>query len=67
MVGSIMNLFSMCGQIAAALLTPYCVSKGAVRMLTMALAVELAPARIRVASIQPGPVATLLGLGGSIL
>ncbi len=38
--------------------TPYCVSKGGMRMLTRTAAVELAPHGIRVAAVAPGAVAT---------
>lgn len=38
--------------------TPYCVSKGGMRMLTRTAAVELAPHNIRVAGVAPGAVAT---------
>lgn len=38
--------------------TPYCVSKGGMRMLTRTAAVELAPHDIRVAGVAPGAVAT---------
>jgi NAD(P)-dependent dehydrogenase (short-subunit alcohol dehydrogenase family) len=61
---SVINISSIYGQIAGPLHTAYCSSKGAVRMLTKAMAFELAPLKIRVNSIHPGPVATPLGLGG---
>ena len=38
--------------------TPYCVSKGGVRMLMRNLAMELAPYRINVNNIAPGAIAT---------
>lgn len=38
--------------------TPYCVSKGGMRMLTRTAAVELASHNIRVAAVAPGAVAT---------
>lgn len=62
--GSIVNISSIYGQIAGPMHAAYCASKGAVRLLTKSLAVELAPKKIRVNSIHPGPVATPLGLGG---
>jgi glucose 1-dehydrogenase len=42
--------------------TPYCVSKGGMRMLTRTAAVELAPHAIRVLGIGPGAVATPINL-----
>lgn len=62
--GTIVNISSIYGQIAGPMHAAYCASKGAVRLLTKALAVELAPLRIRVNSIHPGPVDTPLGMGG---
>jgi glucose 1-dehydrogenase len=38
--------------------TPYCVSKGGVRMMMRNLAMELAPYRINVNNIAPGAIAT---------
>lgn len=61
---TIVNISSIYGQIAGPMHAAYCASKGAVRLLTKALAVELAPSRIRVNSIHPGPVDTPLGMGG---
>ncbi len=42
--------------------TPYCVSKGGMRMLTRTAAVELAPHAVRVIGIGPGAVATPINL-----
>lgn len=61
---SIVNISSIYGQIAGPMHAAYCASKGAVRLLTKAHAVELAPHQIRVNSIHPGPVDTPLGVGG---
>lgn len=61
---TIVNISSIYGQIAGPMHAAYCASKGAVRLLTKALAAELAPHRIRVNSIHPGPVDTPLGIGG---
>ena len=60
--GSIITTASMSGHVVN---TPqdighYCTSKGAVLMLTKALAVELAPRNIRVNSISPGYIMTEL-------
>jgi glucose 1-dehydrogenase len=42
--------------------TPYCVSKGGLRMLTRTAGVELAPHRILVVGVGPGAVATPINL-----
>ncbi|HKT73083.1 MAG TPA: SDR family oxidoreductase [Steroidobacteraceae bacterium] len=61
--GSIVNLSSVYGQIAGPMQAAYSASKGAVRLLTKAVAVEFARNRsgIRVNSVHPGPVETELG------
>jgi NAD(P)-dependent dehydrogenase (short-subunit alcohol dehydrogenase family) len=63
---SIINLSSIYGQVGGPMQSAYCASKGAVRMLTKALAVELARfgTKIRVNSVHPGPVNTELGRSG---
>lgn len=43
--------------------TPYCLSKGGMRMLTRTAAVELAPHGIRVVGVAPGAVATPINTG----
>ncbi len=43
--------------------TPYCLSKGGVRMLTRTAGVELAPHNILVVGVGPGAVATPINLG----
>ena len=53
--GAILNISSMAGHMSV---TPYAVSKLAVRGLTVAFATELAPERIRVNAISPGLMAT---------
>ncbi len=58
---SIINLSSVYGQVAGAAFAAYSASKGAVRMLSKAVANELALTGIRVNSVHPGPVATRLG------
>ncbi|NIJ35952.1 NAD(P)-dependent dehydrogenase (short-subunit alcohol dehydrogenase family) [Sphingopyxis panaciterrae] len=64
--GSIINLSSIYGQIAGPMQAAYSASKGAVRMLTKAVAVEFGRAGngIRVNSVHPGPVDTDLGRSG---
>jgi NAD(P)-dependent dehydrogenase (short-subunit alcohol dehydrogenase family) len=59
---SMVNLSSVYGQISGPWSVSYCASKGAVRMLTKALAVDLARARtnIRVNSVHPGAVNTAM-------
>jgi glucose 1-dehydrogenase len=42
--------------------TPYCLSKGGIRMLTRTAAVELAPHGVRVIGLGPGAVATPINL-----
>jgi len=43
--------------------TPYCLSKGGMRMLTRTAGVELAPHKILVVGVGPGAVATPINLG----
>jgi len=56
--GSIINLSSVAGLQGSAPFSTYCTSKGAVRLLTMALAAELGPHGIRVNALHPGIIAT---------
>jgi len=42
--------------------TPYCLSKGGMRMLTRTAGVELAPHGVRVVGVGPGAVATPINL-----
>lgn len=59
--GSIINMSSMDGLVAAPRIISYIASKWAVRGMTKAAAMELAPHGIRVNSIHPGHVLTELG------
>jgi 3(or 17)beta-hydroxysteroid dehydrogenase len=63
--GAIVNVSSASGLVGAPLSAAYCSSKGAVRMLTKAAAVELAPDRIRVTSVHPGLVRTPIWTDGA--
>ncbi|MGS0896340.1 SDR family NAD(P)-dependent oxidoreductase [Burkholderia stagnalis] len=49
----VINVTSQMGRVGAPLRVPYCMTKHAVEGLTKAMAVELAPRRIRVNSIAP--------------
>lgn len=59
--GSIINISSMDGMVAAPRIIAYVASKWAVRGMTKVAAMELAPRNIRVNSIHPGHVLTELG------
>lgn len=56
--GSIINLSSVAGLVGTPGSAAYCASKGGVRLLTKAIALEYAAFNIRVNSIHPGPVHT---------
>ena len=59
--GSIVNLASTSGFTASTTpMTPYDTSKGAVRMLTVTAARELAPTGVRVNAVAPGTIGTEL-------
>lgn len=58
--GSIINISSICGIIGSHANAAYHASKGAVRMLSKAAAIQYAPDRIRVNSVHPGFVDTPL-------
>jgi NAD(P)-dependent dehydrogenase (short-subunit alcohol dehydrogenase family) len=58
--GVIINIGSQLGEVARPNRTHYVASKGGVRMLTKAMAVDLAPHGIRVNTVAPGPVETEL-------
>ena len=52
--GKIINICSIASDLGRPNIVPYAASKGAIKMLTRALAVELAPANIQVNGIAPG-------------
>jgi NAD(P)-dependent dehydrogenase (short-subunit alcohol dehydrogenase family) len=56
--GSIVNFGSIFGQQGVGGAAAYCTSKGAITLFTQSLALELAPAGIRVNTISPGNMAT---------
>ncbi len=58
--GSIIHISSVCSYRPYANVTPYCVSKAAVDMLTRCQALELADRRVRVNAINPGVVVSEL-------
>lgn len=58
--GKIINISSINAEVAILNQVHYCVSKGGVRMLTRAMAFELAPYNINVNAIGPGIVETSL-------
>ena len=58
--GKIVNITSVNAEVSGAGLSHYCASKGGLRMLTKATALELAPYKINVNAVAPGIVETRL-------
>lgn len=58
--GAVVNVTSVMAHFAAPNLTPYVAAKGGVAMLTRAMALELAPAGIRVNAVSPGYIRTAM-------
>jgi glucose 1-dehydrogenase len=56
--GKIINMSSVHEELPFPHFAPYCVSKGGVKMMTRALAIELAPFGITINSIAPGAIET---------
>ncbi len=56
--GSIVNISSVHEDVPFPDFTPYCASKGGLRMMMRNAALELAPHRIRVNNVAPGAIAT---------
>jgi len=59
--GAVVNLSSVAGLRGTALTSAYCASKGAVRLMTKAVAMEYAAAKVRVNSVHPGIIETEMG------
>jgi gluconate 5-dehydrogenase len=58
--GSVINICSLMSEVARPTVAPYAAAKGALKQLTKAMAVELAPQGIRVNGIAPGYFVTEL-------
>lgn len=58
---AIINLSSVAGLVGGALVSCYNASKGAVRLFTKGVAMEVAPLKIRVNSVHPGIIETDMG------
>jgi glucose 1-dehydrogenase len=56
--GKVINISSVHEELSFSHFTPYCASKGGVRMITRNLAIELAPLGITVNSVAPGAIKT---------
>uniref|UniRef100_A0A2A4JXL2 Uncharacterized protein n=1 Tax=Heliothis virescens TaxID=7102 RepID=A0A2A4JXL2_HELVI len=58
--GNIVNISSILSNKPLPIMTPYCMSKAAIDMLTKCTALELGPKGVRVNAVNPGPVKTEL-------
>jgi len=59
--GTIVNVSSIAGKVTIPFAGPYCASKHALEAISDALRVEVAPWKIRVVVVEPGPIATRFG------
>jgi NAD(P)-dependent dehydrogenase (short-subunit alcohol dehydrogenase family) len=59
--GTIVNVSSLAGKVTIPFAGPYCASKHALEAISDALRVEVAPWKIRVVVVEPGPIATHFG------
>jgi NAD(P)-dependent dehydrogenase (short-subunit alcohol dehydrogenase family) len=59
--GTIVNVSSVAGKVTIPFAGPYCASKHALEAVSDALRVEVAPWKIRVVVVEPGPIATRFG------
>jgi NAD(P)-dependent dehydrogenase (short-subunit alcohol dehydrogenase family) len=59
--GTIVNVSSLAGRVTVPFAGPYCASKYALEAISDALRVEIAPWRIRVVIVEPGPIQTNFG------
>ncbi|XP_021189158.3 3-oxoacyl-[acyl-carrier-protein] reductase FabG [Helicoverpa armigera] len=58
--GNIVNISSILSNKPLPIMTPYCMSKAAIDMLTKCTALQLGPKGVRVNAVNPGPVKTEL-------
>ncbi len=63
LTGSIVNMSSINAEVAIPAIPAYCASKGAVRQLTKAMSLALAPHGIRVNAVGPGSIDTAMMAG----
>jgi NAD(P)-dependent dehydrogenase (short-subunit alcohol dehydrogenase family) len=59
--GTIVNVSSLAGKVTVPFAGAYCASKHALEAISDALRFELAPWRIRVVVVEPGPIGTRFG------
>ncbi len=59
--GTIVNVSSIAGKVTIPFAGPYCASKHALEAISDALRVEVAPWKIRVVVVEPGPISTRFG------